>query len=257
MKSALFASAAAVAVLFAGAASAQPTGYFDLGYSDTEVDTGLGDGELNIWSLGGKVFVPTASNIDWQFDGSVSNTDYDTGDEVTSVSGTAHAFTRNDAWAFGGFVGLSDSDQNDDAAWNVGVEGHKYFESVTLAGQLSYGQYFDNNDVDFWNIGGEARWFLSDNFRLDARLGATQLESGSTDIDVVSYGVGGEYQFAGRPFSIFAGYDRTDSEDLFDLEADTFSVGVRFSFGGDTLKSRDRSGASFSGGELGLVDSLI
>lgn len=257
MKSVLFASAAAAAVLVAGAAAAEPTGYFDLGYANSEVDNGFGGGEIDSWTLGGKIFVPMDSAIDWQFDGSVSNSDYGLGDDVTRVGGAAHAFTRNDSWAFGGFVAITDSDENDDALWSVGVEGHKYLESVTLAGQLSYGQPFDDSDVDLWSVGGEARWFLSDNFRLDARLGATQIESGSTDIDFMSYGVGGEYQFDGRPFSLYAGYDRTESDDLFDLEVDTFSVGVRFSFGGDSLKSRDRSGASFNGSDLGVIGKLI
>jgi hypothetical protein len=57
--------------------------------------------------------------------------------------------------------------------------------------------------------------------------------------------------------SLYASYGYTKADD-FDVKANTFMVGVRYNFGGTTLKSRDRSGASFGGVPgLGGVASLF
>ena len=58
--------------------------------------------------------------------------------------------------------------------------------------------------------------------------------------------LGGEYQFASTPVSLYAGYAHTKFDEA-DIAADQFTVGVRYNFGGQTLKGRDRSGASFGG----------
>lgn len=55
-----------------------------------------------------------------------------------------------------------------------------------------------------------------------------------------AYGVTGEYQFGDTPYSVTAGYIRSD---VFDMDVDTFSIGLRYSFGGG-LQARDRAGAN-------------
>ena len=62
--------------------------------------------------------------------------------------------------------------------------------------------------------------------------------------------VDGEYQFAGTPWSLTGGYSHAKIDDA-DLDVDTFTIGVRYSFGGD-LKARDRSGVF-----LGFVGAAV
>ena len=66
---------------------------------------------------------------------------------------------------FGGFVGLSDSEDSD-TAYTLGVEAQKYLESVTLAGVVAYADSSDNDGDGAWGVGGEARYFVTDNFKL-------------------------------------------------------------------------------------------
>ena len=125
--------------------------------------------------------------------------------------------------------------------FNVGAEGAKYLDNVTLAGTVAYAN-IDDLDVDAWGLGGEARYFVSDNFRLNAGLGWADAE----DENLWTASLGGEYQFASTPVSLYAGYAHTKFDEA-DIEVDRFTVGVRYNFGGQTLKGRDRSGASFGG----------
>jgi len=52
--------------------------------------------------------------------------------------------------------------------------------------------------------------------------------------------VGAEYEFENTPFSLGAAYTRADIDSL---DVDTWSVGLRYSFGGG-LQARDRAGAN-------------
>ena len=58
----------------------------------------------------------------------------------------------------------------------------------------------------------------------------------------------------GTPWSITGGYDHAELSDI-DADADTFKIGVRYSFGGD-LKARDRSGADLGLGSNVLLGAL-
>jgi hypothetical protein len=241
MKSVLFATAAAVVALAAVPAFAEtaPTGYVGATYSKTNSDD-LGDADT--WGLNGSVAFGASDKIGVQLDAGYANTDVDGLGSADAWGAAAHVFTRNDSWAAGGFVGLTDTDST--TGWNLGVEGQKYLDNVTLAGAVGYGKV-DDLDLDYWSVGGEARYFVTDNFRLSGNLGWSKVNAFDTDSDLWSVGVGGEYQFSKAPVSIYAAYNHADAND-FDVTADTFLVGVRYNFGGTTLKSRDRSGASFT-----------
>ena len=99
----------------------------------------------------------------------------------------------------------------------------------------------DDADIDGYGVNVEGRYFIQDNFRVDANIGYGQIDTGAAgDDDVMVYGVGGEYQLAEFPVSFTAGYHTTDSDFG---DADVWSIGVRYNWGG-TLRDRDRSGAS-------------
>jgi len=251
MKHVLFASAALAAVIFAAAPSfAQSTGYVGLSYGQTDIENVEGD----TWAAEGAVAFDLSDAWGGQIDLGYTSTDYDGAGEIDGLNGTFHLFKRNDSHSFGGFVGLSEVE--DTTVWNLGVEGQSYMANTTLAGSFAYGQ-IDDADLDTWSLNGEARYFVSDNFRLDAGLGWTRVTDGDDSADGWSFGVGGEYQLATAPVSLTAGYTRSTLNDL-DIEADTFRVGVRYNFGTGSLKERDRSGASFNNpnnlnGLIGLI----
>jgi hypothetical protein len=245
MKSVLFASAAAVAVLAAVPAFAEtaPTGYVGASYGRSNLDTPIGSADADTWGLEGSAAFGLGDGLGAQLDANYANTDVDGFGSADTWGLGGHLFTRNDSYALGGFAGWTDNDGTN--GWSLGVEGQKYLDNVTLAGSFGYGK-IDDADVDYWSVGGEARYFVSDNFRLQGNLGWARVNGFGGDADLWSAGVGGEYQFDKAPVSVYANYAHTELNDA-DLKADTFTVGVRYAFGGTTLKSRDRSGASFTG----------
>lgn len=234
MKNVLFASAAVAAVALAAPALAQDTsGHFGASYT-----RGAADNEA--YSLNGAVAFKATDALGVQVDGGFTSLQVD--DEFSSENafgGNVHLFTRNDSWAVGGFAGASNTDST--SAYNLGVEGAKYLDNLTLAGALAYGSS-DDLGVDAWGVGGEARYFVTDNFRLNAGLGWADAE----DDSVLSLGLGGEYQLSSTPFSVHYAYNHFKFDQA-DIETDQFTIGMRVSFGGQSLKGRDRSGASFTG----------
>ena len=76
---------------------------------------------------------------------------------------------------------------------------------------------------------------------------------GPGDADLWTYGMGAEYEISNTPFSVAAGFNRGDIEDV---TIDTWTIGLRYSFGGG-LQARDRAGAALPGaGVAGLLGAL-
>lgn len=235
MKMKLFAAAAAVAFLgSAVAAQAQTIGHVGANYGRADLDSPIGDVDLDSWQLEGAVRFDLGS-LGAQLDGAVTDSD----DSDAAFGATAHLNTRMGEGLVGGFVGVEDADGF--TVWGVGVEGQANIGPATsLYGQAGYGNA-DDLDADIWAVRGEVRHFVTENLRLTGSLGYATVDVGP-NLDTWSAGVEAEYQFAETPFSVVVGWDHFDSEDI-DSNADTLRVGVRYTFGG-TLKDRDRSGAS-------------
>ena len=245
MRKFLIASAAAV-VLFsaAGAAQAEAVGHVGVNYARTDIDAGGLDGDLDVFQAEGSVAFD-AGSLGVAFDGSVA----DSKDIDTVWTGTAHLNYKLGAARLGGFAGLQDS--NGDTLWAVGAEGQADLAPSTVVyGQAGYGQ-IDDLDVDLWAVRGELRQFFGDNVKLAGSLGYLNADFGAVDIDGWNAGIEGEYQFKDTPFSVFGGWNHFDSNDL-GANTDTLRVGVRFTFGGATLRGRDAAGAS-----LGDVHKLF
>ncbi|MBQ1540754.1 MAG: outer membrane beta-barrel protein [Caulobacteraceae bacterium] len=252
MKKLLCASGAIVSLMIAAPAFAQVTGYAGANYNHSEIDPGKGLSSVNDngYAVSGAVLFPTAKpGLGVQLDGQIRDSDK----TDTAVTGTAHLFNRNDSYLLGGFVGGSNS--NGGNTWGLGVEGQKYLNDWTVAGAAGYGRV-DRAHADVWAVRADARYFVNENFRLEGNVGYNNLDlkvGGSADAWGV--GVGGEYQFAQAPVSVFAKYDYA-KVDNYDIEANVFRIGARWNFGG-TLKSRDRSGASLGGFSDMIVGNLF
>ncbi|MFZ5721060.1 MAG: outer membrane beta-barrel protein [Pseudomonadota bacterium] len=241
MKKNLFAAAAVVAFLgSAVAANAQTVGHVGANYGRTDVDVLGLDGDTDAYQLEGAVRFD-AGALGMQLDGAVTHYDGDGGDD-TSFGATAHLNTKIGDSLIGGFAGVEASD--DLQVWGLGVEGQANLApSTSLYGQAGYGNVDDLLDADIWAVRGEVRHFFTDNFRLTGSLGYSNIDvKAASSVDTWNAGLEAEYQFADTPFSVVAGYDHFDADDI-DTNADTFRIGFRYTFGG-TLKDRDQSGAS-------------
>lgn len=227
MRNWIIGAAALVALAVPGVAAAQ-TGYVGVQYGNS--DNGTTDSDF-YGAEGAVAFAGSGSIV---FEVNASYTDIDQGDAGYGLVG--HVYSRNDDTLFGGFVGVSGSDNND--GYIVGLEANKYYTNWTLAGAVAYADA--DNGSDGYGVNAEGRFFVNDNFRLDARLGWANIDTGAGDSDGFAYGVGGEYQLASVPVSFTARYGTIDTDNG---DVDTLSVGLRYNWGG-TLRDRDRNGAS-------------
>ncbi|MCR5874650.1 outer membrane beta-barrel protein [Phenylobacterium sp. J426] len=239
MKKNLFAAAAVVAFLgSAVAANAQTIGHVGANYANTNVDiSGLGDADFDVWQGEGSVRFD-AGSLGAAINGSI--TDYEGGDTTFGVTG--HLNTALTGGLLGGFAGVEAAD--DVTFWGLGVEGQTNLApNTTLYGQAGYGTD-DESEADLWAVRGELRHYFTDRFKLQGSLGYVAAKGD----DAWNAGVEAEYQIANSPLSVLAGYDRFDTKGV---EADTFRVGVRYTFGG-SIRERDQSGAA-----LGSVAKLF
>jgi hypothetical protein len=137
---------------------------------------------------------------------------------------------------------------------SAGPEAQVYFGNFTLYGQAYYGE-LDLRDTgfqrafDFWGGRGVVRYFALPNLRFDAELGYRRLDIdfGSGHLDTVIAAVQAMYRFESTPISLFGRYqfenNLGESSDE-NLETNKFTVGVRASFGTETLFDEDRYGAT-------------
>lgn len=240
MRNLIIGAAALLAVAAPGAAAAQ-TGYVGGVYSNVDVD-GFGDADV----YGAEGAVAWGDGVGFELDAALL--DADNADATFGLTG--HIFSRNDRYLFGGFAGVASNDG--DTTWQVGVEANAYFDRVTLAGAVAYAENDDAN-VDGIGVNTQARFFVSDNFRLQAELGWANVDGAGGDADAFSYGAGAEYQFDMIPVSVGLAYNRFDFDNN-GPEADVVSVTARYNWGG-TLFDRDRRGASQAG--LSGITSLL
>jgi len=230
MRNWIIGAAAILALAVPGVAAAQ-TGYAGVVYGNQ--DAGTGD-DTDFYGVEGSVAFAGSGSIVFEVD--ASYTDADEGDEAYGLVG--HVYARNDNHLFGGFVGINGSDDSETVI--AGLEANKYFANWTLAGAVAYGNN-DDAEADGYGVNVEGRFFIHDNFRIDASVGYANIDAGAGDEeDATRLGLGGEYQFAAAPISVTAGYSTTDFDDG---DIDVWSIGLRYNWGG-TLRDRDRNGAS-------------
>ena len=239
MKTQLFAAAAVLALAVSAPAFAQNVGSVGAAVNYNDLDTNFGGADGTSVKVDGSVAIPTGA---WTvtLNGDVSVSDNDLSDE-TVASTAVHLTTKvGETVRVGGFAALSRP--SNDTLWAVGAEASKYFSNVTLNGLVAYGQSNDL-DADLYAVRGEARYFVSDDFRLDAGVGYSKIDGdAASEADVWDVNLGGEYKFANTGWSTFGKYTHAEAEDLADLKSDAVKVGFRYTFGG-SLKARDAAGA--------------
>ncbi len=235
------AAAAVAATAVPGVAAAQATGYVGAVYSESD----FSGGDVDSYGVEGAVAFAGSGSIVFELDAAITDSD----DTDTGYGLVGHVYGRNSDHLFGGFVGIAGND--DTETWIAGLEASKFFSQWTLAGALFYGENEDF-DTDGFGANVEGRFFLSENFRLNGNVGWVEVDSGGADDDAMMYGVGGEYQFAAVPISIGAGWSTIDFDGG---DVDTWTVGVRYNFGGQSLLDRDRNGPS-QASVIGLANAF-
>lgn len=160
-----------------------------------------------------------------------------------------HLGMRHDTYSLAGFVGLQTFAQA--SGLNAGVEGQMFFSQAMLEGSVSYVDFSDF-DLNATNAQVDGSWFLTPNLSLNALVGYTNANEGSSNGDWWSYGVSGEYRFQNCPTSISLGYRRFDESGG---NIDTWSIGVTFDLGTGSLQERNKSGPSWNGGRS-VYDNL-
>ncbi|CAN7527266.1 hypothetical protein LJR225_003798 [Phenylobacterium sp. LjRoot225] len=251
MKMSLLATAAAVTLaLGATAAQAQvAAGHVGVNYARTNVDVAGPNPDLDNYQIEGATLFDLG-RVNLLIDGAVTDVGGDV-DDVVDYAFTGHLNGKLGESIVGGFGGVYAT--RDLTVWSAGVEGQAALApNVTLYGQAGYGYSDELDQANLWAVRGEARYFFNDNVKLQGAAGWSKVDTDNVgSYDTWTVGVEGEYQFAGTPWSVLAGYEHADSSDL-DVKSNTFRVGGRYTFGGQTLKARDASGA-----DLGSVRKLF
>lgn len=241
MNTKLFATAALIAAAVSAPALAQQIGSVGAAVNYADVNTRAGGDHGTSAVIDGSVAIPLQGAWTVTASGDVSISDNDLSDE-TVASGAAHLTRKiGDSARIGAFAALSRP--SNDTLWAVGAEAQKYFDKVTLTGLAAYGQSNDL-DADLYTVRGEARYFVSDNIRLNAGAGWSRIDT-NVNADLWDVNAGGEYKFANSGWSTFAKYTHAESKDLAKLNSDAVRVGFRYTFGG-SLKDRDRAGADLA-----------
>lgn len=153
-----------------------------------------------------------------------------------------HLFSRSSGFLWGGFLGYNSVSINNQGfdEWTAAIEGQFYLPRTTLSGAVSYTEFDSSTERNGWGADVEVRHFFTDDFSLHGVAGYFDPESGIITGEITTFGIGGEYRFAGSPVSVFGGWQQADSDSG---DADAFNVGVRYNWN-ETLLDRDRSGPS-------------
>lgn len=148
-----------------------------------------------------------------------------------------------------------------------GGEAQGYFGDLTLTGQLARQEFVnqqnfnsDDNSTDkIYKHGivatAKANYFINDNWKVTAGYTYNNTDlAENVSYDNHKFSVGTEYRLANYPVSFYGDYvhnrfkfdysDSNYSDFTPKQDTDAIMVGLKFNFGSESLKSRDRTGAS-------------
>ena len=216
------------------------------------------------------------NNFGGQVDGVYSKRSLGRAD-VSTADIAGHLFYRNDKFLVGGFAQYRNPDFNytsndisSDLYVNVlansfiseqvfwGAEGQVFLGDVTVYGQAGKQTFVNQHDISgqkilddgyFANI--KARYFIKDNWKADAGYvySKSNLNSGGFEgensANQYTLSLATEYRLTDSPVSLYALYNYNQASiGSFNVDSDQLFAGVKFNFGSNSLKIRDRSGAS-------------
>ncbi len=132
--------------------------------------------------------------------------------------------------------------------YRLGLEGEYFFDRFTIGagGGIIHGVASDDEGKasgDLYYVKALARYYVTDDFKLEGSYGLIDPDEGVGDIDLVHLMV--EYAIANRPMSVYGRWNGTfvDAGDGDKVDVNEFLIGLKFYLGGsrsDTIKSADR-----------------
>lgn len=250
MNKLLFATAFSLVALAGAPAFAQVQGYVAASATNVQIDDV--DGDANLYNVGGAVALPLTGAFGVQVDGAVHWAEIDDLDTDPTGSAVVHLYLQDEDSKFGVFLGGNAAE--DANSWTGGVEGQAVEQNIKIYGSLGY-MSMEDADLHGVALQGGAKVFVTDNFTVGAQAGINTLKAFDEKLSAKDIGVGVEYQLSNVPVSFFAGYNRTWIES--DFEVDQISVGVTYSFGIGTLRQRETTGPSLSGGGVNSLLGLL
>ena len=227
MKKTAFFGATIVALMSAGAAHAQQ-GHLDLSYQNNDVGS---SSNPSVTAISGGFLV--GDHV--QLNGRYAHLDFGSSTDYWAVDG--FFFNRSDSGAYGAFLGYDTVESIDE--WSVGGFLQTYTDNANWTAQLGYSD--TEGDVHVVTLDGEGKFFINDNASIQANLGAGNID-GSGNTDYWSGGIGAEVGLPSLPVSIYGGWQHYEVDGFV---ANDLGVGVRWTFGGGSVKDRNRTGASF------------
>lgn len=234
MKKIFVGAALAAAVAAPGVASADTTGFIDLGIQSNDFD--YTSDTFDSYTLGGAIMHDLSDTMTVQADGRTMHQDWGYGTYSHGYS-AVHLSTDLGGWDVGGFVTFQN--YYGDSGLGFGAETRTAFGNLSLDGSVGYVEY-DEGDYDAtqWRVGGA--YFFSPNFAVTGGVAQTDIDGD----EISEFSVGGAYQLVNN-VAFTAGYTSTDADNNGGggWEGDSFTFGVRFNFGGGTLQENTNDGA--------------
>ena len=237
MKSRYLATALAAALISTPVLAQDRASSLGVQLSASNLSVEDSDADADIWTVDAAVALPVA---DWTItlDAVVDKADSDAGNSTFGGGAVHLTRTFGPDIRLGGFVGaegVGDGDQS----WLGGFEAQKYLSKATLTAQTAYGSV-DELDMDIWTVGGEAAFYPMARLRVHVDAAYNGVQTADEDVDAWTYGAGAEYWLPNTAFTVVGDFDRLEWESV---EIDTWTIGLRFNFGGD-LRERDRKGGA-------------
>jgi hypothetical protein len=239
----ILAAVAAIAALSAAPAFAETVNSGHVGVSAANFSDDNNDAQE--YALNGALAFPLSGAWGAQVDAQLATIDSDA-DNESSFGGAGHVFHRTSSRLIGAFVGATDTD--DVTAYGGGVEADFYLANWTLGGRVAYSTDDSDVDSDTWSAEVRGAYFVSDNFTIGGGVGYADTSvdvAGVNDFSATYVGLDTEYQLATSPFSFFGGASYVSPDEGDEVTAVQF--GVRWNWNSDSLRDRDRSGASLAG----------
>ncbi len=248
------AAVAALGALWLTPAIAAPvvtSGDVSGGYNYTSVNNS--GGNSNDWTVNGSGVVPLGTN--WAAQGNLGYSSISgSGQSENNTYGIASGFYANAMGRLGASVGYSQLN-----AHNVTVDVTSYggfadwyannqFTLSVRGGGISgtghsQGTSANLSGADY--VGGQVVGYVQPNLALSGTIDYLDIPIAGTSIQTTSYRVGGEYLLSqSMPLAVSAGYSYETVNVLgFNADANVFSIGLKYYFGGNgSLEDHQRSG---------------
>ena len=227
------------------AVPAMAHGYVGAVYDGTTLDDGTGSDSSSTWQ-GEGAFGYSGGNWGLQIDGGVGSSN-DADLDFWTLAG--HVYWTGEGWRLGGVVASSSLEfggvaEIDEIAY--GIEGTLDLGPNTVGvasatiGTLDVPIVLGEHDL--WNVDVGINHYIGSNVRVGGKLGIGNADGVAISGNSFSAGLGAEWQPWTAPVSLTVAYSHFATESAFgDVDSDTFSLGLRWSFGGGTLRDRDNA----------------